>query len=278
VTHPDLHAELRAPPLAVSVPELFRRQPTLAWLGVFFGLGLVPMLIAAGQDPRVLDGAEVWLKPSKFLMSLSVYAFTNAWFFGYVDEADRRGPTARWIVRTITTTSLLEMAYILLQASRGERSHFNMADPVHAALYLLMGLGALLLVGASIPLAALIARRPQPGLRPAFRDAVVIGLVLTTVLGGGFGGYMSSRMSHWVGPEPSSPGLPFFGWSTTGGDLRPPHFFGIHAEQALPVFAALVPGRGLGGRVMAWLAAAGYVAFTAWVFARSVAGEPFIAL
>lgn len=270
------HSDLRAPPFAFAVPEVFRRQPTLAWLGVFFGLCLVPTLIAASLDPRTLDGAEVWLKPSKFLMSLSVYAFTNAWFFGYVDEAHRRGPTARGIVRTITAASLLEMAYILLQASRGERSHFNMADPVHAMLFLLMGLGAVLLVGASIPLAVLVARRPQPGVRPAFRDAVVIGLVLTTLLGGGLGGYMSARMSHWVGPAPATPGLPFFGWSTTGGDLRPPHFFGIHAEQALPFFAALVPGRGLLSRLVIWAAAGAYVVFTLWVFARSVAGEPFI--
>jgi hypothetical protein len=30
------------------------------------------------------------------------------------------------------------------------------------------------------------------------------------------------------------------GWNTTGGDLRVPHFFGMHALQALPLLAAVL--------------------------------------
>lgn len=267
---------LEPPTLSGVLPELFRRQAVLASLGVLFLAALVPTLAAAASDPRMLEGAEVWTKPAKFLLSLSVYSFTSAWFFGYVDADHRRGRVARSIVLAIVITSVFEIAYILIQASRGERSHFNVGDPFHFAMYGLMGLGALVLAGASPLLAGLIVRWPRAGLRPAYRDAVVLGLVLTFVLGAGLGGAMSVRLSHWVGPAPGGPGLPLFGWSTTGGDLRPPHFFGIHAEQALPLFALLLPGCSFASRLAVWTAAGGYTAFTLWVFARALAGFPLI--
>ena len=106
--------------------------------------------------------------------------------------------------------------------------------------YAAMGIGAVLLVSTSLVLALLILRRPAPGLRAPYHDAVVIGLVFTTLLGGGLGGYMSAHASHWMSAAGADTGLPLFGWSRTGGDLRPPHFLGIHAQQLIPLLALAV--------------------------------------
>ncbi|MGZ8337583.1 MAG: hypothetical protein ACXWU1_13060 [Allosphingosinicella sp.] len=66
------------------------------------------------------------------------------------------------------------------------------------------------------------------------------GLVLTFLLGGGFGGAIAANGGHAVGAEGGA--VPVFGWNRSGGDLRIAHFVGIHAEQALPILGALVGG------------------------------------
>jgi hypothetical protein len=253
--------------------ELFRRQPALATLGLMFWVLLIPTLAAAMVDPRQVDGVETWAKPAKFLAALGLFALTSAWMFGYVAPDARRGPTARATVAVIIAASLFEAGYIAFQGARAERSHFNLDTPFHAAMYELMGVGAVALVSTSLTLAWLVARRGIP-LRPAFRDGVVLGLVLTFALGGGFGGLIGGRLDHAVGAEDLSRTLPLFGWSLNTGDLRPAHFMGIHAQQLIPVFAALVPGRGWSARLAVWAGALAYAVFAVWVLLQALAGQP----
>lgn len=257
------------------VADLLVRQRMLTRFGLGL-LALTPLALAAQLvDPRDLAGVNVWVKPAKFLFSIGLYALTTAWFFGYV-RPERRGAT---LLRVTATLVLIgggfEAVYITLQAARGLDSHFNVSSPLYMVMYALMGLFAMLLVGASLPLAWEIARRPKPGVRPDFVAALVIALVMTFVFGGGLGAYLSSQAGHAVGAVGGH--VPLVGWNRAGGDLRVAHFFGIHAQQAIPLLACMVGAAGTRARWVAIVAGSAiYAGFTIVVFAQSLAGRALL--
>jgi hypothetical protein len=268
-------------PLTFRIPvlaELFDRQRTLAGYGLV--LLALALLAAAAQsvDPRTLtNGVNVWVKPTKFLVSLGVFALTTAWFFGYVRTARRRSRPMRAVVALTLIAGTFEIGWISWQAAQGLESHFNMTTIFYAVMYALMGLFSIVLIATTLPLAWEIARRPAPSLRSDFAAAVAIGLLLTFLLGTAAGAYMSAQASHAVGAQGGH--VPFFGWNRSGGDLRIAHFLGVHAEQAIPLFALSLAGLSQRGR---WTALAGgtalYVAVTLALLAQAIAGRPFLPL
>jgi hypothetical protein len=232
--HPSLRAALRTP-VGVAA-ELHAREPRLALYGALLLALLLPMAVAWGLDDRVLRGANVWIKPMKFALSIAVLALTTAWFAGYLPARVRAGRAMDWIVWLLVLSGSFELGYIALQAGFGQGSHYNVAETVHNVMYALMGVGALILTGTQPMLAWQLHRHGDRTLPSAYRLAVQIGLVLTFVLGAGAGMLLST-----VQPPDGSATLPIFGWSLQRGDLRPAHFVGIHAEQVLP-FVAFVAG------------------------------------
>jgi len=242
--------------------------------GVLLGLLLVPTAVALWADPRTLDGVSVWLKPFKFLASVGLFSLTSALALQRVRSPQRHGALAWGWVGLLLVTATFELVYIGVQAGRGEASHFNTGDAFHAAMYSLMGLGAVLLTCTSGGLAWLVARHPRPGLAASEQLAWVLGLGLTVVLGVATGAVMSAQPGHFVGHPPGGDTVPVLGWSLVAGDYRVAHFLGIHAQQALPLVGALLAGTrrvtlGLGGATAVW------VALTALALVQAVQGVPF---
>lgn len=218
------------------VAELFRREARLAWFGFALLALLVPLAFAAGLDDRALRGANVWSKPMKFALSLGLFALTTAWFVGHLLPAARRSVAVGRIVQVLIGSATFELAYITLQAGLGQGSHYNFGSLVHGVMYALMGVGAVALTATQPALAWLLLRHADPQRPEPYRLAVVLGLVLTFVLGTSAGGLLSAMQ------PPETATLPIVGWSLAGGDLRPAHFLGIHAQQALPLVGMLVAG------------------------------------
>lgn len=268
-----LPAQPEEPLLLRVLRRLIARQPLLARTALAMVLLAIPAAVLTQIDPRLLDGVSVWTKPFKFLLSLGVYLGTLAWFYGLLPGEVRRSPGGRWLAWVAVVTATFEVAYISLQAARGEASHFNTATPFTAAMYSLMGVGAVTLSACSPWLAVLVARHNRDGV---YRQSVILGLWLTFLLGAVGGMYMGSQTGHWVGGTASDAGgLPLFGWSRDGGDLRVAHFLGIHAMQILPLAGWLLRER-RGARMAMLGTTLLFMVATAGLFAQAVLGRPLL--
>ncbi len=235
--------------------ELLLRQRTLAWFGAALMLLALPTALAWGLDDRMLRGVNVWIKPMKFMLSVGLLSLTTAWFIGHLPHEQRRTRAVKAIVAMVVGAGTFEVAYITVQAALGQASHYNHIDAFHSAMFALMGVGAIVLTGSQPLLAWLLARHPDAAIAPAYRHAVIVGLVLTFVLGAGVGNVLSQMQ------PPDAAGLPLLGWSFAGGDLRPAHFMGIHAAQFIPAAGlAMAAWRVPRGERWVWLLSLTYSA------------------
>jgi hypothetical protein len=90
------------------------------------------------------------------------------------------------------------------------------------------------------------------------------------------GSPMTVAGAHTVGAPDGGPGLPLIGWSVSHGDLRVPHFVGLHALQALPLLWLLASRYGFGEtkRVRLVVAGAfGYAGLFAILLWQALLGE-----
>ena len=268
--------------LVLSTSALWVREELKPWVHATIGmLALLLLCLIAGQfDGRTLYDVSVWTKPAKFALSLAVYFATLVWFAHYIDRGFFEQKAGRTLVWLPVICAWFEMIYIIYQASLGEPSHFNTGTPFHATMYALMGVGAVTLVSVLVWYGYVIVRRNtlMNSQMNHMVLALVLGLGLSFVLGGGFGGYLSSSGGHWVNaPATDAGGSLLFGWARQGGDLRVAHFFGMHAMQALPLFACTLSSKWSEHTKIACVVAfaAAYSAFTVMTFMQAVSGQPF---
>ncbi|MEV4319362.1 hypothetical protein [Actinocrispum sp. NPDC049592] len=221
------------------------------------GLMLASLLFGIGGlafDDRVLLGEPIWLKPVKFSVSIAIYAFTLAWLMSLLRKRSR---LVWWMGTVISATMVVEMVVIIGQATRGTRSHFNNLTDFDSQLYQIMGMSIVVAWLANLVIGIAVLR--QRFAAPATLWAIRLGLLIA--LGGmavaffmtaptesqlaieTSGGHSPSIGAHTVGVPDGGPGMPITHWSTVGGDLRVPHFIGIHALQALPLLALLLRRR-----------------------------------
>lgn len=218
----------------------------------------------------MLAGEPLWTKPLKFCVSGALYVLGLAVVMRPV-LARRAGRVVAWGVAAIIVA---ETVLIAVQASRGIHSHFNTATPLDAGVYGAMGL--MISTLWVLTLAGAVAVLRAPSADRLWKRASLWGLALT--LAGGAVGVLMTRPTpaqaagfataapavvgaHTVGAPDGGPGLPVVGWSTVAGDLRVPHFWGLHGLQAIPLLALWLRRRRLGERQRGRLLAVGGLAY-----------------
>lgn len=244
---------------SLVLPDVVRRagvwhRPLMA----LTALMVVTTIVSAGGllfDDRMLTGQPIWLKPLKFSVSIALYTLTWAWLL----SLQRRQRRWVWWSGTVATLLLgLEMVIIIGQVVRGRTSHFNNATPFDSTLFTIMGVAitTVWILGMAQGIVLLRERIPDRTMATAIRLGIALGSIgiglafLMTVPTPDQLDALQHNLTpdqvgaHSVGVPDGGPGMPITGWSTTGGDLRIPHFVGIHAMQVLPLVAILLAAAG----------------------------------
>jgi hypothetical protein len=270
--------------------QLWQTSAPLTAVGLLMFAAFLASCAGLVLDPRVITGVPAWLKPAKFGISTAIYALTLAWVFTYLPAWTKIRRSVGWMTAVIF---VFEVGIIDLQAWRGTTSHFNVATPFDATLFIVMGLGILLQTLSSILVAVALWRQP-------FDDKVMgwalrMGMTIT-IVGATTGGLMTRPTeaqltqlratqraavvgAHTVGAPDGGPGLPATGWSREHGDLRAPHFVGLHALQALAVAGFWIRkrrGQIAPGVNLMRTAAASYAALFAILIWQALRGQSLV--
>ncbi|MGQ4596625.1 hypothetical protein [Nocardia sp. R6R-6] len=227
--------------------SLLERYPALSWHRPLMLLAVAMTALAGWSlaglvvDDRTLTGLPIWAKSGKFAVSVVIYAVTWAWLIAQLTRWRR----IAWWAGTIAALGLaLELVIIVTQIVRGTTSHFNISTPLNAALWTTMGSTIMVVWLATLVVSAALFVNPTAdhARNAAIRWGTVLALVgaalglsmtRETPQQRASGGSISG--AHTVGLSDGGPGLPLLGWSTAGGDLRVPHFIGMHALQVIPL-------------------------------------------
>jgi hypothetical protein len=274
-----------------TLNRLWQTSPELIATAGLMLVVLAGAIVGLVVDRTVITGAPAWLKPAKFAVSIAIYAVTLAWFFTFIPEWTR---TRRVIGWGTAIAMVIEMVIIGGQAWRGTTSHFNVATRGDALLFFVMGGTIVAQTLSTIAVAVALWRQ-----RFADRSlgwALRLGMSLTIVgaLTGGLmtrptnaqleaaraGERLTIAGAHTVGAVDGGPGLAGAGWSTQHGDLRVPHFLGLHAMQTLPLVALLLARRRLSDAVrvrLVLIAGASYAALYLILVTQALRGVSLVA-
>ncbi|WP_410789445.1 hypothetical protein [Kribbella sp. C-35] len=220
-------------------------RPLMVMVLVMAGLVLTAG-IGLAVDGREILNESVWLKPFKFGLSFVLYGATLAWLLSKLRKAKRFG---WWTGTVFAITGIVDVGFIAVQAARGTFSHFNAnTDTFNQVGQQVFMSGVLGLFGASLVIAVMLLfqRVGDAPLNRAIRVGLglaVAGMALAFYLVGSngarqevtdaYGHPVTLGGSHGIGVEAGGPGMPLTNWSTVGGDLRIPHFVGLHAIHFL---------------------------------------------
>lgn len=254
------------------IAELKFRSPILYRVGLVNFILFVLVIIPFFLDDRLVAGINPWIKPMKFCLSVGIYCWTIGWILFDIQQKK----WTHYLSLVIGITMVIEIFVILYQASRGVMSHYNFETPFDSILFGLMGL----MIGIntiSVVIIFVLLLKPIPHLNGLYLQTLRIAFVIF-LLGSYIGSQMISNEGHNIGVPDGGPGLPFFNWSTIGGDLRIAHFMGLHSIQILPLLAHTIIKKSnlpsLTKRIIVTSSIIGFIIVISLLWSQALKGMP----
>jgi hypothetical protein len=245
--------------------ELKQRNPVLFYNVAVYTLLAILCLALALTTKTQVQGANVWYKPFKFCVSSAILISSVAWYMHYLQRPNFTAVVTWGFVLLF----FIENAYIIIQAARGQMSHFNVGTPFYSAMFSVMALSAIGITLLTLAVGLLFFSSDFKFLPSYYVWAIRLGTIIFAVYALQ-GLVMGSRLSHTVGAPDGGPGLPVVNWSTRFGDLRIAHFLGMHALQIIPLLAYYVVRNNKGVIILA----IAYTAVTTFIFVQALNGKP----
>ena len=247
--------------------ELKSRNELLFYFGMLNLLLASILTILSVYIPLELSGTNAWYKPIKFAISIGIYSLTMGWYMHYLPFS-RAVVVCSWIIIIMLG---FEIIYIVIQASKGQLSHFNQSSALYSNLYVLMAVAATVVAFVTLYIGILFFATPLPELPAYYIWSIRIALLLFLIFA--MEGYvMGANLSHTIGADDGGKGLVFLNWSTSYGDPRIAHFIGMHALQVLPLLAYYV----LKDMKLTIILSVIYLALACYVLIQALQAKPFI--
>lgn len=267
-------------------------------LGIACGVVALASLLAIPFDDRMIQGESVWIKAFKFGFSFFTYCLSLAWLLSHMTKLRRTG----WAFGTLfAVISAAEVGVIVAAAAAGTYSHFNASEGAFNQVVQLafQFVPVMFLANLVIAVIVLFQRIGDKAVTAVVRWGLLLSSLgmfaaffIVTVGGQGKrtavdanGTEVPLNAGHGVGDLDGN-GMFLTGWSTTGGDMRVPHFIGLHGIQVLIGVAMLLGflaarrawlrDERVRAAVVRWLAV-GYLGVFATAVVQAVRGQSFIA-
>ncbi len=213
---------------------LHQKNNILSLVGWAHFVAAILILIVMPFDNRELLGINIWIKPLKFLISGGIYLWTMVFILDFLKEYPGRKNLYAF---SFSLAMLVEMICIVIQAVRGEKSHYNESSALNGIIFSTMGIFfffntiMLVLLMLDFYIKKMVISRDMLW-------AIRLSLLII-ILASAEGGLLVANKAHTVGAADGGEGVWFLNWSTRFGDLRVTHFIGIHAIQIIPLSVLL---------------------------------------
>jgi hypothetical protein len=255
------------------IKKLFTENSILCRLGSVMLVIFLLLLFYYPFNTVTVLGLNAVVKPMKFALSIWIYSWTMAVILHYVKDI-RKVKVYSWVA---VVCMGFEQIAISFQALRGTLSHFNKENTFGIILFSLMGVFILTITLWTAYITYIFIKQKTYDLHPAIALSIKIGLVYFVIFSL-FGGYISGLQGHTVGSVDGGKGLLFLNWSTSFGDLRVAHFFGIHSLQIIPLFALVITNflKTISAKKAVWFFSIVYFLYVIFVMAQAINGMPFI--
>jgi hypothetical protein len=249
--------------------QLKSRNRILYYVTLANLIGALICLVLATTTSLEVRNVNAFVKPFKFFASIAITTFTLAWVMVYLKN-QKAVRTYSWMV---VITMFIEVAIITGQATLGRISHFATEPILDIVLFQFMGIAiATFTLWTGWICYCFFRQQEWPAwMTDGYLWGIRLGLLFFVVFAlEGF--HMVVINQHTIGAADGNPGFPLTNWSRGHGDLRIPHFFGLHTLQILPLLGYFVFPKKSTMVIMAitWLA------FIALLYWQAIKGFPII--